>query len=1167
MSNQFTSLPATAANGSGAAVDVSALGANKTIVVASNGAVYEPLVTIEFANDAGGTRWSTLTQLTKGQRSLSVACRWMRATVSNYKGGGAPTVSVGGVENTATFAELVATAGDGNGAEVDTSAMGSFKSVQITGEYRGTALIEISTDEGATWAQLMAFNYPSPPFQNAVAAASRMRVKRSGVPVVNPGLPLINIGASPDPGGGGSGDEAIFFNVVDYGAVGDGVTDDGPAFRATIAAAQASTTKGAIFAPGGTYLLGRDGANFWCISTEDSNLVFFGVKGKTVFLQAAGMPATATPLFRFNGGSRIEFRDIIIDGNWGNAVALIEEGSAGDELPQATISVNTTEGFPDSGTFGVVIGAGDVQTVTYTGKTGGFNPTFTGCTGGVGTLMSGAKLGILDNNTGLNQTTQVDPRNHGIMSRGVQELVITDCEFRDVYGDFIYTGYRTDPMENVDVASTRVRITGCKGYVSARNGFTLGQQTDDLTLRDNDFRYAYASAYDSEPQTNNQQGQNVTIDRNRLEYWWNPGNVARNQNQTMSITGGEVTGLIDANAAKNYRVTKNLIYGSVGISTARGVVFAENDVRIDFDPGAAGGVSQAPVFIDHICDQVDISNNDFYDRGKFVDGYPEAANPHSGVITIQNYQDRQPATIRVHGNRIRARNGRVGISVASTGGFAGAPGEGNILQTSSSHTATAVTANTVECAGAGWIVNSKIGWNVYLGGLVALIESNTADTLTLAQRNGLPGYGGAWNLPQGGIGTAEPTPAVGTFLLTVPSGIVSVEGNEIDCSNDGYGQGSYGIRLWADRSGMRVRVRGNNIKNANIAGVYCDFTSATVNPYVEIADNTAYDDQPAITCNSVVLLKNGTQGFDRLILRNNTKQGGVSRSVTGIYEGVWIEEDGDTPKWIGYGSPEGVVRAAIGSQFRRLDGGVAFYVKQQNGPAIDVDTGTGSTDVVIATGATTNIPSVTTTDGSCLIVLAIAAQPGFGSGDWDQYTNAALVSLESIYNFTSVGAVGIATGVKQDDGVVGVTTVRNNGAQSEYGPAAYTIALLPETSAQPPVHQASGTVETDVGGGAISVPWPTSDEVIEGDYALLFVELLEDDVLTVDDAAGFTELASSPVVGEYANVGTQFRVYENRAFRPTMDNVELSYVGNHIQAVIQTFRGAAAADAVGWGAK
>lgn len=66
----------------------------------------------------------------------------------------------------------------------------------------------------------------------------------------------------------------------------------------------------------------------------------------------------------------------------------IAAGSNGASLPQGTINVASTTGFPSSGTIFVTTAAG-YQTVTYTGVTG---TSFTGCTGGTGAMSTGGVI-------------------------------------------------------------------------------------------------------------------------------------------------------------------------------------------------------------------------------------------------------------------------------------------------------------------------------------------------------------------------------------------------------------------------------------------------------------------------------------------------------------------------------------------------------------------------------------------------------------------------------------------------------------------------------------------------------------------------------------------------------------------------------------------------------
>jgi hypothetical protein len=70
------------------------------------------------------------------------------------------------------------------------------------------------------------------------------------------------------------------------------------------------------------------------------------------------------------------------------AATTIAAGSNGQSLPQGTINVASTTGFPSSGRILVTItGSPDSrQVISYTGTTA---LTFTGCTGGSGTLATG----------------------------------------------------------------------------------------------------------------------------------------------------------------------------------------------------------------------------------------------------------------------------------------------------------------------------------------------------------------------------------------------------------------------------------------------------------------------------------------------------------------------------------------------------------------------------------------------------------------------------------------------------------------------------------------------------------------------------------------------------------------------------------------------------------
>jgi len=203
-------LPAPAANGAGAWVDASALGATKTITVEGNGGVFSPFVTIECSNqDTPTVAYPLATFQLANELTFEVACTWMRAVVSNYKGGGAPTVNVGGDDASGTSSlQLPVPVGNGQGAAIDVSSLPTFKTVQVGGKFGGTLLVLVSEDGGATYNQAFSFQTGSG-FSTIVIAADHMRVARVGVPLVSPGMPIVWVAATEGGGGGGGGGGVI----------------------------------------------------------------------------------------------------------------------------------------------------------------------------------------------------------------------------------------------------------------------------------------------------------------------------------------------------------------------------------------------------------------------------------------------------------------------------------------------------------------------------------------------------------------------------------------------------------------------------------------------------------------------------------------------------------------------------------------------------------------------------------------------------------------------------------------------------------------------------------------------------------------------------------------------------------------------------------------------
>lgn len=108
-------------------------------------------------------------------------------------------------------------------------------------------------------------------------------------------------------------------------------------------------------------------------------------------VSTTGFPASGTFFVGPNTTTTAPLSTTVAAGS-NNAVlaqaTTIAVASNGQSLPQTTINVASTTGFPTSGTMFVVT-SGGTQTVTYTGTTA---TTFTGCTGGSGTMSTGGAV-------------------------------------------------------------------------------------------------------------------------------------------------------------------------------------------------------------------------------------------------------------------------------------------------------------------------------------------------------------------------------------------------------------------------------------------------------------------------------------------------------------------------------------------------------------------------------------------------------------------------------------------------------------------------------------------------------------------------------------------------------------------------------------------------------
>lgn len=160
MANVISNLPMPALNGAGAAVDVSTMGRDKTIVI--TGTFSGATITVEVSEEAGGAgAYAPIHTFQSGdrQKTIPVAARFMRVNVANRKVTVpfTATADVGADDMGATFAVVALPTLNGAGANVNVSALGEFKTIVVGGSFPGAAIrLEVS-DDGTDFAPVTTF--------------------------------------------------------------------------------------------------------------------------------------------------------------------------------------------------------------------------------------------------------------------------------------------------------------------------------------------------------------------------------------------------------------------------------------------------------------------------------------------------------------------------------------------------------------------------------------------------------------------------------------------------------------------------------------------------------------------------------------------------------------------------------------------------------------------------------------------------------------------------------------------------------------------------------------------------------------------------------------------------------------------------------------------------
>jgi hypothetical protein len=160
------------------------------------------------------------------------------------------------------------------------------------------------------------------------------------------------------------------FNIVDFGAVGDGVTDNRAAINAAIAAAQAAGG-GTIYVPPGQFAVLKPNAGTQDLLSVSNvqNLTFLG-DGKASQIRISGdQHATSTVLFRLHNFTKgIRFISLFMD----SALATNVEATNQNHLiqPQGAIADPAGSGTQDCDVIGCYFGQAHGDQIRLAGDTG-----------------------------------------------------------------------------------------------------------------------------------------------------------------------------------------------------------------------------------------------------------------------------------------------------------------------------------------------------------------------------------------------------------------------------------------------------------------------------------------------------------------------------------------------------------------------------------------------------------------------------------------------------------------------------------------------------------------------------------------------------------------------------------------------------------------------------
>ena len=149
------------------------------------------------------------------------------------------------------------------------------------------------------------------------------------------------------------------FDVTDFGATGNGVSNDAPAFRSAVAAADAAAGTNTVFIPAGTYLMDTDGnATPGILEMDDvANVNIVGEGASSVLKYKVRDWATEAEahLFACDGCAFVSFSDFAVDGSKDAPGFVGQERMHGIQLRDSHDAIVERVSFTDTKGDGVEV--------------------------------------------------------------------------------------------------------------------------------------------------------------------------------------------------------------------------------------------------------------------------------------------------------------------------------------------------------------------------------------------------------------------------------------------------------------------------------------------------------------------------------------------------------------------------------------------------------------------------------------------------------------------------------------------------------------------------------------------------------------------------------------------------------------------------------------------